>query len=108
MQDWKGNPILHGHEFCIVRISTSYRLKFNGMVYLHNPFQSNSIVPSTIQYWEPGPYYIVRDGFFKVEGEYTYRIICTDIFDLNLYKDDRYIIALKGVSDKKEEYYGTK
>lgn len=103
--DWKGNPISHGDTFCIIRVSPLYRLKFTGLMWLHGGWE-NKIIPNP-QYWEPGPYYEVRSGYFTYERHDDTITSSLSVFKTELYKDDRYIIALRDISDKKEIYYDT-
>ena len=73
------------------------------MMWLHGGWE-NKITPDP-QYWEPGPYYEVRSGYFTYERHDDVITSSLSIFNTELYKDDRYIVALKDVSDKKEVYY---
>ena len=104
VQDWIGNLVKNGHEFCIVRISPIYRLKFTGMMWLHAGWE-NKVVPNK-EYWEPGPYYKVSNGCFTYERNEEVITNYIEILDRELYKDDRYIIAIRDISDIKELYYG--
>lgn len=104
LQDWKGNPVRNGDEFCIVRISPNYRLQFNGMMWLHGNWEGK-IIPCS-QYWEPGPYYKVSHDHFTFMKDETSITVAICSLSRDSYKDNRYIIAIKGLSDKKEDYYG--
>jgi hypothetical protein len=103
LYDWQGNPIRNGNEFCIVRISPCYRLRFTGMMWLHTGWEKK--IEPVKDYWEPGPYYLVSCEYFSYERHDDNITTHIDTLNRDLYKDDRYIIAIKGISDIKELYY---
>lgn len=82
MTDWKGNEIKAGMEICAMRIADS---KFGG----YFP------IPDEIEYYK------VNEDGSVTNGEFTHTF---ELFKKLCYSTNTHVLAIKGISDNKEEY----
>lgn len=107
MNDWKGNEIKEGYEIVVIR---TRRVFWGTYFYDHNKDKEVCIVkPSEEEIWEPWkPMRVFKDerGELCVKEELitdTYHAWCTHTLkELTVWFDGTTIIAIKGLSDKKD------
>lgn len=109
--DWKGNQLKNGDWFCVIKVIQRQTMRFSGMMFLNGDgsieFGGTHAEPRIPDYpcWEMGKYYEIRNGNYTIESsDGTTLMIGISILNFDLYQDDRFIIAIKGISDKQEEY----
>jgi len=101
--DWKGYIIKEGDEICVIRVN--HRLFYTNFVWV---WQGKSI-PIDIAQDPEGPCWRVLATHI-VESGLTYKIKLGDctyispVSHLKIWYNEDIIIAIKGVSDKEEDY----
>jgi len=110
VKDWKGNLLKPGHEFCYIRVIDRQLIRFAGVMWIDGDkiemdrrFEQPRREDEPC--WKVGPYYKVDwDGYFQVEVSFGILSSHISIINFDLKGDDTRILAIKGLSDNKEEY----
>lgn len=109
--DWKGNVLKNGDWFCVIKVIDRQTMRFSGMMFLNGDgsitmdrTHAEPIRPDR-PCWEVGKYYEIHNNCYIIESsDGTILMLGISMLNFDLYKDDRFIIGIKGISDKKEEY----